>query len=115
MLEDKVAKAFFTLCVQGLWNKSRFYDCFPLSKAEWDTLFRISVQQTVEGIVFDGIQMLSLDSLPPRELHIKWLVRVEKIEQRNRWMNDILAEQITFFKRKYTANIIERTRSGHLL
>ena len=101
MLEDKVAKAFFTLLRAGLWNKSiDSIDCFPLSKADWDTLFRISVQQTVEGIVFDGIQMLSSDLLPPREMHIKWLVRVEKIEQRNRWMNDILAEQVAFFSKE---------------
>ena len=66
----------------GLWNKSiDAIDCFPMSKAEWDALFRISVQQTVEGIVFDGIQMLSSDLLPPRELHIKWLVRVEKLNK----------------------------------
>ena len=101
MLEDKVAKAFFTLLRAGLWNRSiDSIDCFPLSKADWDTLFRISVQQTVEGIVFDGIQMLSSDLLPPREMHIKWLVRVEKIEQRNRWMNDILAEQVAFFSKE---------------
>ncbi|MCT4137929.1 nucleotidyltransferase family protein [Elizabethkingia anophelis] len=101
MLEDKVAKAFFTLLRAGLWNKSiDAIDCFPMSKAEWEALFRISVQQTVEGIVFDGIQMLSSGLLPPRELHIKWLVRVEKIEQRNRWMNNILAEQVVFFSKE---------------
>lgn len=71
MLEDKVAKAFFTLLRAGLWNKSiDAIDCFPMSKAEWEALFRISVQQTVEGIVFDGIQMLSSGLLPPRELNI---------------------------------------------
>ncbi|AQX83635.1 nucleotidyltransferase family protein [Elizabethkingia bruuniana] len=101
MLEDKVSKAFFALLRAGLWNRSiDAIDCFPLSKADWDTLFRISIQQTVEGIVFDGIQMLSSDLLPPREMHIKWLVRVEKIEQRNRWMNDILAEQVAFFSKE---------------
>lgn len=101
MLENKVAKAFFTLLRAGLWNKSiDSIDCFPLSKADWDTLFRISVQQTVEGIVFDGIQMLSSDLIPSREMHIKWLIRAEKIEQRNRWMNDILAEQVAFFSKE---------------
>ncbi|AQX04964.1 hypothetical protein BAX97_17000 [Elizabethkingia meningoseptica] len=98
MLENKVSNAFFTLLRAGLWNRPIDYmGCFPLSEEDWDALFRISIQQTVEGVVFDGIQMLPKDQLPPRELHLKWLVRIEKIGQRNTWMNNIIAEQTRFF------------------
>ncbi|NAW51346.1 hypothetical protein GNY06_08115 [Elizabethkingia argentiflava] len=100
MLEDKVTKAFFTLFRAGLWNHSLNDREFPcLSHADWDVLFQFAVRQTVEGIVFDGVQKLDKDLLPPRELHIKWLIRVEQIGKLNRRMNSIITEQSVFFSK----------------
>jgi len=100
MLKTKVAKAFFVLLRAGLWNKPLDDEgCFPLSDSEWEEVFKISVQQTVQGIVFDGIQKLSSEKLPPREIHIKWFLITEKINQRNIQMNEVIAKQYAFFSK----------------
>lgn len=98
ILQDRVGKAFFSLLRAGLWKQSvDMLGCFPLSEEEWQALYRIACQQTVEGIVFDGVQSMEPTLLPPKKLLLLWLVRVEKLERRNRRMNTVLAEQALFF------------------
>jgi len=100
MLKTKVSGAFFALLRAGLWNKPvDSEECFPLSDTEWKKVFEISVQQTVQGIIFDGVQKLSSKKLPPKEIHIKWLLITEKIGRRNLQMNEIIAEQYSFFSK----------------
>lgn len=97
-LQGRVGKAFFSLLRAGLWRQPVDRpECFPLTEEEWQALYRIARQQTVEGIVFDGVQSLEPTLLPPRKLLLLWLVRVEKLEQRNRRMNSVVAEQALFF------------------
>ncbi len=99
MIEGKILYAFFELLRSGLWNSPINYsDNFPLSKQEWNTLYLLSINHTVDGIVFDGIQKLDHKLQPPKDILINWLVRTEKIEQRNDWMNNILLDQVDFFK-----------------
>src|SRR5690606_7175966 len=99
MIESRILYAFYELLRSGLWNSPITYqDNFPLSKQEWTTLYLFSINHTVDGIVFDGIQKLDLELQPPKEILINWLVRTEKIEQRNDWMNNILLDQVDFFK-----------------
>lgn len=101
MLNENVIKAFFILLRAGLWRKPVCATtCFPLSRQEWHSLYQMAICQTVEGILFDGIAPLDPQYAPPRELLVKWLVRVEKIERRNKWMNGILAEQACFFRQE---------------
>ena len=100
MFEDRNIKVFFSLLQAGLWNKPiAALAEFPLTASEWNSLYRAAVDQTVEGLIFDGLQRLPKEFLPPRALLMQWLVRVEKIEQRNRWMNSILADQALFFEK----------------
>lgn len=98
MVLERVKQAFFVLLRAGLWG--RLMDdlsCFPLAEAEWQALYEISKQHRVEGILFDALPLLDAACCPPRPLLLQWCVRVEKIEQRNHWMNQLLAEQSTFF------------------
>ena len=98
VLHGRMGKAFFSLLRAGLWKQPvDMLECFPLSAEEWQVLYRIACKQTVEGIVFDGVQNLDPTLLPPRKLLLLWLVRVEKLEQHNRRMNAVLAEQALFF------------------
>lgn len=108
MLEDKVIQAFFALLRAGLWRRPVFCatTCFPLSWQEWDSLRQMAICQTVEGIIFDGIEQLEPGYAPPHDLLIKWLVRTEKIEQRNKWMDGILAEQARFLDREEVQPIL---------
>lgn len=100
MNENRVLSAFFELLRSGLWDRSlQQLDYFPLSKAEWQKLYELSVNHTVEGIIFDGLQRLDLSLLPGRDLLVPWTVRIEKIEQRNKWMNKVVSDQVHFFNR----------------
>lgn len=98
MCQNRIQTAFFALLRAGLWDRPiDDLSSFPLSAGEWKTLYEKSKQQTVEAIVFDGLQQLDASFFPPRPLLLQWCVRVERIEQRNNWMNQILAEQNAVF------------------
>lgn len=99
MLESKVIKAFFILLRAGLWKKESIHKSFiPLSDREWQELFYLSIQQTVDGIVYYGVQKLPDDWTPPRILHIRWTIRINQLEQLHEKMNNTVAEQAKLFR-----------------
>ncbi|WP_437920467.1 nucleotidyltransferase family protein [Sphingobacterium sp. LRF_L2] len=99
MQNKKTYDAFFVLLRAGLWNRPidalRY---FPLETTAWEQLFTLAIQQTVEGLVFDGMQKLPKEYFPPRSLLLRWTVRIDAIERRSLWMNGILDEQACFFE-----------------
>lgn len=98
MLHERTTTAFFYLLQAGLWeHEISVPDIFPLQELEWEIIYKQSVQQTVEGIIYDGIQHLQSSERPPRQLLLKWLIRIEHIERRNKAMNKAISDQITFF------------------
>ncbi|MGJ1196361.1 nucleotidyltransferase domain-containing protein [Sphingobacterium spiritivorum] len=99
MIKDKLTEAFFTLLRSGLWGTPIDQSsCFPLSEEQWEALFVTCINQTVEGIVFDAVQHLDASFLPPKSILIRWVVRIEKTEQRNNMMNTVINEQIALFE-----------------
>lgn len=100
MLHDRTTIAFLYLLQVGLWERELVVPpIFPLSDQEWQLIYKQSIQQTVEGIVYDGIQGLHTSLRPPRLLALKWTVRIEHIERRNKAMNQVIAAQSLFFKK----------------
>ncbi|UIR55995.1 nucleotidyltransferase family protein [Sphingobacterium sp. SRCM116780] len=98
MLTARTTSAFFYLLQAGLWEEENTLSpVFPLNLQEWEFLYRQSMEQTVEGIIYDGLQRLPIHQQPPRDLLLKWLVRIEHIERRNTWMNMIIGQQVQFF------------------
>ena len=92
MIEQKLYNVFFTLLRSGLWNQAPENDCFPINENLWEQVYWAACQQTVEGIIYDGIMQLPENWLPPRELLIKWTARIDIIERRNTHMNKVVAE-----------------------
>lgn len=100
MEESNVIKALFSLLRSGLWNKAiDDLDCFPLTNSEWDYLYKIAIAQTVDSLIYDGIQFLPFDLFPPRHLMLNWIVRVDSIESINTKMNACVDKQVQFFKK----------------
>ena len=100
LLETSVHKAFFEALRSGLWGRRPDPAAFQsLSRDEWSRLYKLSTLQTVEGIVCEGIQQLSPEVLPPKDILAKWMVRLQHIEERNGWMNEVLSDQIAFFEK----------------
>ncbi|MFE7085348.1 nucleotidyltransferase family protein [Sphingobacterium spiritivorum] len=100
MIKDKVTAVFFKLLRSGLWNTPiDENNSLLLSDEEWEALFVLCVNQTVEAIVFDALERLNPSFLPPKHILLKWVVRVEKIVQRNMVMNSVINEQIALFEK----------------
>ena len=62
---EKIHAALLVLLRAGLWEREvEDSSCFPLTEAEWKQVYLLSRQQTVTGIVFQGVQSLPEELLP---------------------------------------------------
>lgn len=101
MLKNKITKIFFLLLKAGLWKNANLdKEFFPLTNQEWDEIYKISISQTVECIVFDGIQKLESHLQPSKSLLLSWAVRVEKHAQRNEMMNEAIEKLLFIFNKE---------------
>lgn len=99
MLNNNVINALFSLLRSAIWERPiENLNHFPLKETEWKTLFDISIEQTIDGIIYDGVQNLPPELFPPREIMLTWVVRINKIEESNKQMNFCIQEQVSFFK-----------------
>lgn len=100
MSEGRVLRAFFSLLRSGLWGSEiDDIDCFPLNEEQWTKVYKIASSQTVEAFLYDGVQKLPFDFLPPKQILLKWVVVVSKIEGSNERMNSCINEQVSFFNK----------------
>ena len=94
----KARKTFLVLLRSGLWNQPvTDFEGFPLSSSQWQDLFHMALNHTVEGILYQGMITLPDHLLPPRALILSWTVRIDQIEQRNHWMDQQVSDQTDFF------------------
>lgn len=95
----RVLSAFLTLLRAGLWeNDVDTPGLFPLSPSEWAGVRAMSRQQTVEGVVFQGVCRLSEEMLPPDSLLLQWVAAADAIERRNAAMDSAVGEIFAFFR-----------------
>jgi len=97
MEEGFVRNALMVLLRRGLWGTREEVNALSLTAAQWMALYQAASRHTVEGIVYDGIQSLGPACTPPRDLMIRWTVRVDRIERQNKHMNKCIAEQMALF------------------
>ena len=95
---EKIHAALLVLLRAGL-SERRVQDpsCFPLTEAEWQKVYLLSRQQTVTGIVFQGVLSLSEDLLPSEPLLVRWMAETDAIERKNRRMNEVLVSLVKMF------------------
>ena len=91
MLNNQLKQAFLVLLRQGLWGRKEVEtNLFPLNPDEWVQIHEMAIKQTVQGIVYDGIQLLPKEQQPPRGILIQWTVAVDRLERMNRQQNALL-------------------------
>src|SRR5690606_10389170 len=111
MMQKPETKAFLEALQSNLWNRKINAKAFEnLNRGQWIAIFKLSFHQTVEGMIYQAIQGLPKELLPPSDLMLKWLVRQERIEQKNQLMDTIIAEQNTLFKQNGIQAILQK---GH--
>ena len=97
--DNKEINIFFTLLQAGLWETvPKELSLFPLTENQWTTIYNLSRQQTVTGIIYQGICMLPDDLMPSEQQLMRWVVGIDKIEKKNIKMNKVLIELCNFFK-----------------
>lgn len=77
---------FFELIRAGLWGKQANPQLFD-NQTDWKEIYRSARAQALLGVVFDGVQSLPKDKLPPRALYLQWCNVVLQMEENNRLLN----------------------------
>ena len=92
--------SFFALVRAGLWGSGN-PDIRIDGTTDWNEVYQIAQEQSVQGIVLQGIEAvqgawLKVHGSPlvPRILLLQWIGEVQLIEQRNKEMNQFIAELI---------------------
>lgn len=99
---------FFYLLQLGLWGKTAEQRVIHFSKEEWKAIYIMAVKQTVQGIIFDGIQLLPIDQQPPKDIQIPWLMAVVKIEKSNKIQLAQLNDILNFFNQNNLPFILQK-------
>lgn len=86
---------FFELIQVAIGTRKRL-SVSPSDK-EWEELFMKSQQQTIAGVVFDGIQVLPKEQYPPKSLMFRWLALCEQIRRQNIVMDQRVREVSEIF------------------
>lgn len=91
-------KQFFELLRSGLWGHSADISLFSDTQILWDKIYKLSLQQAVLGLVFDGMQTLPTQLHPPRQLFLKWYAEVVQIEEGNKHLNKVISELFFIYR-----------------
>ncbi len=113
---NKEQRALLALLRAGLWERSLDdLSDFPLSAESWRQVLCLSRQQTVTGLVFQGLQYLADEMMPPESVLIHWAAEVDAIERSNRKMNKALADLLAMFKAKGLNPVLQKGQGLALL
>lgn len=98
---SKVDQALLQLLRAGMYDSAKSLEDFrPLSDADWAQVYAASKRQTVSGVVLHGVSMLPDELMPPYRLLLRWVVRVDHIEEKSRRMGRVLASLLDTLDRK---------------
>lgn len=93
--------SFFALVRCGLWGDCYASPCLNLSKkVNWEIIHKLSQEQSVIGIVLQGIEYYknnlcdNLNNNISKALMLQWIAEVQVIEQRNKRMDAFIADLI---------------------
>ena len=85
---SETEKIFLQLVKGGLWGSETY---IPHS-IDWQKVYQLAQEQSVLGLVLAGLE--HSDKKPPQETLLQMIGEVQMIEQRNKAMNEFVAELI---------------------
>lgn len=91
MRKDNTIEAFFALVRAGLWGYGD-PDIRIGGATDWKEVYQLAQEQSAQGLVLAGLEYS--DIKPPKELLLLWIGEVQMIEQRNKAMNQFIADLI---------------------
>lgn len=104
---DKVFDALLLLLRAGLWGQLPPQELrasengrpalFPLAADEWARLYRQASEQTVVGIVWQGVSQLPQELMPPHATTMRWVAHVDAIERHNATMDKAVESLLALY------------------
>lgn len=82
---------FLELVKAGLWGNENPNIRID-GTTDWQEVYRLATEQSVHGLVLAGLE--HSDVKPPKMLLLQWMGEVLQIEQRNKTMNQFVAELV---------------------
>lgn len=86
-------KVFYELLKAGLWESTPRITG-PLPTKLWEDVKRLAYEQTISGLLFDGLNLVDADKRPPKELIMQWFAHIMVMERTNAKMN-LLIHKLT--------------------
>lgn len=78
---NRTQQALLLLLRAGLWEiVPNTSEPFPLSDKEWAEVAKLAGHQTIQGIVFRGMQLLPPELLPPKQQLWNWSMTITRLE-----------------------------------
>ena len=68
---------FLELLTSGLWGRPADTALFK-GNVDWQSIYRIAVEQAVQVVVADGIETLPKEFWPPKEVLMKFMIHQKK-------------------------------------
>ena len=65
----------------GLYEGREFLSGEALKSFDWESFFRFSQEQTLTGIMFDGVQRLSKNFAPEQSLLFRWIGQSQALQR----------------------------------
>jgi hypothetical protein len=91
---EKVLDTFFNLVRAGLFLEP----ANVTQEVDWEAVYTLSVQQSMLGVVLDGIRLLPKEYQPPAPLLMKWMGVVAKLEAQNDLLNQRVVELMELYR-----------------
>ena len=110
-VSNKARVAFLEALQSSIWNRPILPVLFDnLTREDWSEIFRLSFHQTVEGHVADAVSDLPENLMPPQDILLKWIVSLQRIEDRNLHMRKVISKLGRLFKDNHIRAILQK---GH--
>lgn len=90
----------------GLWGEEVERLAISLTVELWRDLYQMSIIQTVQGIIYDGITLLPPDEQPSADMMHRWKLQVKQMEQKNLKQQVQLVQLRYFFETKHQLRFV---------
>ena len=82
---------------------------------DWEVLYEFAKKQTIVGVMFAGIEKLSKEQRPPKNILMNWYMLVERIRKRNDRLNEAVIEVTSQFERDGFPNCVLKGQGNALM
>lgn len=99
IINQKPTQSFLKALQASIWSHPLDPTFFEeLSPVQWQQLVKLSLTQTVEGLICQSIQNLPGELLPNKELLLKWIVRQQRVISYNERVSQTISFTNSLFR-----------------